>query len=249
MNYIKEFVYDGTFEGLLTCIFYAYPEKEKVIISNQKSYIPNMLNILTFIETEQDKYERVYNSIKTKLNSKVLSNIYISYLSEIEGCENTILQYLKLCYKYNTSINLAKNNDTIMLMDRYIRKVNIEAERFKQFVRFHKIAPLSFYAKIEPDHNVIPLIIDHFAERFSDQNFIIHDIKREIAIIYNKTNSIIIPLEKSKATEIMTINNDNTFENLFKVFYNSITIDERLNLRCRNNFMPKRYHKNLTERG
>ena len=118
-NYIKELIYDGTFEGLLTCIFYAYPMKEQVIITNSKNYIPNMLNTITNIKTESDKCDRVYKSILSKLNSTVLSNIYLTYLSEIDSCENTILRYLKLCYKYGTSINLAKNNDTIILIDKY----------------------------------------------------------------------------------------------------------------------------------
>lgn len=246
-NYIKELLYDGTFEGLLTAIFYAYPMKEQVIITNNKNYMPNMLNTITNIKTESDKCERVYKSIMSKLDNTVLSNIYLMYLSEINSCESIILKYLKLCYKYGTSINLAKNNDTIILIDKYCKKVNIEAERFRQFVRFKEIAPLSFYAKIEPDHNILPLIIDHFTERFSDQKFIIHDLKRELALVYDKENSFITFLSKEESKKILSLSTDNTFENLFKVFYKSTTIKERINLKCRDNFMPRRYHKNLTE--
>ena len=206
-----------------------------------------MLNTITNIKTESDMCDRVYKSILSKLNSTVLSNIYLTYLSEIDSCENTILRYLKLCYKYGTSINLAKNNDTIILIDKYCQKVNIEAERFRQFVRFKEIGPLSFYAKIEPDHNVLPLIIDHFTERFSDQNFIIHDIKRELALVYNKKSSFITYLNKEESKSILSLSKDNTFEDLFKVFYKSTTIKERINLKCRDNFMPRRYQKNLTE--
>ena len=246
-NYIKELIYDGSFEGLFTSIFYAYSIKDKVIITNKKNYIPNMLNQITYVKTEIDKYTRVYKSIKKKLNNTVLKNIYLTYLSEIDSCENTILKYLKLCYKFGPSINLAKNNSTIILIDKYCQKVNIEAERFMQFVRFKEIAPLSFYSKIEPDYNILPLIIDHFTERFSDQNFIIHDLNREIALVYDKKSSFITHLSKDKSKEILSLNKDNTFENLFKIFYKSTTIKERINLKCRDNFMPRRYHKNLTE--
>ena len=246
-NYIKELIYDGSFEGLLTSIFYAYPMKDKAIITNKKNHIPNMLNQITYVKTEIDKYTRVYKSIKKKLNNTVLTNIYLTYLSEIASCENTILEYLKLCYKFGTSINLAKNNDTIILIDKYCQKVNIEAERFMQFVRFKEIVPLGFYSKIEPDYNILPLIINHFTERFSDQNFIIHDVTREIALVYDKKSSFITHLSKNKSKEILSLNKDNTFENLFKIFYKSTTIKERINLKCRDNFMPRRYHKNLTE--
>ncbi len=68
-----------------------------------------------------------------------------------------------------------------------------------QFVRFKEIAPLSFYSKIEPDYNILPLIIDHFTERFSDQDFIIHDLNREIALVYDKKSSFITHLSKDKS--------------------------------------------------
>ena len=84
------------------------------------------------------------------------------------------------------NINLAKNNDIIILVDKYYKRVAQEAHMFTGFVRFKEIAPLSFYAQIEPVHNILPIILNHFTIRFSDQNFIIHDLKREIAIIYNK---------------------------------------------------------------
>lgn len=246
-QYIKEFIYDGTFEGLLTAIFFAYKEKQQTKITSKDNYIPNMLSQITNIETDSSLYQRVYTSIKQKLNNTVLSNVYLVYLSETEGFEDLILKYLKLCYKHGTSINLAKNNDIIILIDRYVKRVNYEAERFRQFVRFKEITPLNFYAKIEPIYNILPLIIDHFTERYNDQSFIIHDLKRECALVYDKTSACIAPLPRSKSKEILSLNNDNTFEDLFRVFYKSVTIEERINIKCRNSFMPKRYHKNMTE--
>ena len=40
---MKEFIYDGSFEGLLTCIFYGYPLKEDVKITSQDNYIPSLI--------------------------------------------------------------------------------------------------------------------------------------------------------------------------------------------------------------
>ena len=119
-----EFLYDGSLEGLFTAIFYAYQSKDPCTINKLENHIPSLLNEIKEITTELDKFKRVYNSIIQKLNGKVLNNIYYLYLSEIEGAEDLILNYLKLCYKYGTDINLAKNNDTIISVDKYYRKVS-----------------------------------------------------------------------------------------------------------------------------
>ena len=244
---MKEFVYDNTFEGLLTAIFYAYGCKEDCTITKSRDYIPSFLNERIDVKTENDKFNRVYNSILKKLNNMVLRNIYYLYLSDALESDDISLKYLKLCYNYGIDINLAKNNDTIILVDKYYKKVSGEAHMFTGFVRFKEIAPLSFYSSIEPDHNILPLILNHFTKRFSDQNFIIHDLKREIAIMYNKEQAIITKLKKEDALCFINSNNDLSFENLWKTFYNSANIKERKNHRLRNQHMPKRYWNHLTE--
>ena len=242
-----DYVYDGTFEGLLTAIFYAYSSKVSCNIVSYKNYTPSLLTEVNEINTDKNLFNRVYNSILKRLDYVVLKNIYYLYLSEIKNSENIILSYLKLCYKYGTTINLAKNNDTIILIDKYYRKVSLEAHKFTGFVRFKEIAPLSFYASIEPDYNILPIISNHFVKRFSDQNFIIHDLKRESAIIYNKETFIIANLSKKEALNFNKNNSDSFFEELWNTFYKSVNIEERKNLKLRNQYMPKKYWKHLTE--
>ena len=244
---LKEYIYDNTFEGLLTAIFYAYSCKEDCIITKSRNYITSFLNEASNILTEYDKFDRVYKSILEKLKVEVLRNVYYLYLSDIPDSDSLALKYLKLCYKYGANINLAKNNDIIILVDKYARKVTGEAHRFTGFVRFREVAPLSFYASIEPDHNILPLILNHFTERFSDQNFIIHDLKRELAIIYNKESAIITELKKEDSKVFTASTADSEFEALWKTFYNSANIKERENHRLRNRHMPKRYWTHITE--
>ncbi|MDS0528432.1 TIGR03915 family putative DNA repair protein [Clostridium sp. SHJSY1] len=244
---MKEYIYDNTFEGLLTAIFYAYSCKENCIITKSKDYTPSLLNEVINISTEYNKFDRVYKSIIEKLNYEILRNIYYLYLSDFLDSDSLTLKYLKLCYKYGVNINLAKNNDIIISVDKYVKKVTNESHMFTGFVRFKEIAPLTFYASIEPDHNILPLILNHFTNRFSDQNFIIHDLKREIAIIYNQKSGIITEFFKEDAKTFNSYREDSEYESLWKTFYNSVNIKERKNHRLRNQHMPKRYWNHLTE--
>lgn len=244
---MKEFIYDNTFEGLLTAIFYAYPEKEECIITPNKMYLPNLLFEAHNITTEGDKFNRVYKSIEEKLTFQVLKNIYYLYLSSHRDSKTLALQYLKLCYRYGSNVNLAKNNDIIIKVDRYCKQVSYEAHRFTGFVRFKEIGHLTFYSSIAPDHNILPLLINHFTKRFSDEYFIIHDTKREMAIIYDKKSAIITDFSNEQASLLTSANSDYKFESLWKTFYKSVNIEDRKNHRLRNQYMPKRYWDNLTE--
>ncbi len=244
---IKEFLYDGSFEGLLTAIFYAYPEKCEVKITKRSLHMPSLLSDIKEIATEENKASRVYEGIKEKLSLSTLENIYYLYLSELSGSETLIYEYIKLCFTYGDSINLAKHHDIIRMVDQYTKRVTYEAHRFTGFVRFNQISSMIFYAKIEPDHHILPLIAPHFTTRFSDQHFIIHDLKRELAAVYDQKNMVIKPLSIEEGKNLLSLSRDDRYENLFKSFCISLTIEERINKRLQTQHMPRRYHKHLTE--
>ena len=241
------YLYDGSFEGLLTAIFYAYKEKNDLDIVIRSKFVKNFINHEIVIERDDEIFKRVYESIKYKLSQNTLKNVYYLYLSGVQGSEKLIYDYLKLCYKYGDKINLAKNNDIICYVDKLYRRISLEAHRFEGFVRFKEVGEKIFYSEIEPDYNILPLIMWHFAERFSDQHFVIHDTKREMAIVYDTNEVYIRELLKEYRDKISSHSKEDGFENLFKVFYDSINIKERYNPKQRNSYMPKRYWKNLIE--
>lgn len=242
-----DYLYDGSFDGLLTCIFYAYNDKKASSIFREDAYHPNLFTTSKVIQTEEDKASRVYTSIQKNLSHNTLSNVYYLYLSEYDDAETLILHYLRLCYKYTDQINLAKNNDIIRKVDLYVKRVSHEVHRFTGFVRFKELAPLMFYAQIEPDHFILPLLMKHFVNRFSDQAFIIHDLKRQIALIYNKKDAFLQNLSEEEHLKLMKAPQSDPFLDLFKTYYKAATIEERINIRRRNAFIPRRYFKHLGE--
>ena len=53
------------------------------------------------------------------------------------------------------------------------------------FVRFEKLQDEVYFSKIEPDFNVLPLIVSHFKNRYRDQKWMIYDLKRQYGIFYD----------------------------------------------------------------
>ena len=42
-----------------------------------------------------------------------------------------------------------------------------------------------YYAIIQPDYNVLPLISDHFKKRYADQRWLIYDCRRKYGLYYD----------------------------------------------------------------
>ena len=65
------------------------------------------------------------------------------------------------------------------------KRVDWERIRMLQFVRFQKAADGTYFAAVEPEKNVLPLITGHFKDRFADQFWLIYHIKRAYGYYYD----------------------------------------------------------------
>jgi len=246
------YIYDGSFEGLLTCIYEAYYRHENpcFIVSDKKYKLSingtlfSLIETPVYIKTDLMKYNKVYNAAINKISTDALETIYHVYLSEIPDLEIMILDYIRLGFKIGFDINKHLYDKRVLIMIKTERKVIHEVQRMLGFIRFEKNIDF-FYAAYEPDHDITSLITSHFALRLSDQNFIIHDIKRELASIYNKHDWYITPLARDSIS--VSDNICSKYEELWKSYFVSTSISERENLINQKRQMPKRYWKHLPE--
>ena len=122
-----------------------------------------------------------------------------------------------------------------------VKYVKNETHKYKGFVRFKETNNI-LYAEISPENNILELLSIHFKKRLKNEYWIIKDVKRNISIFYNKKDFII----KNNIDLNLDIKKDN-YQDLWKLFYNTVGIENRTNEKCRRNFMPKRYWKYLVE--
>lgn len=249
MNVIMiNYIYDGSFDGLMTSIYEAYyrPDKPDNIIPDE-DFQQSLFSNNIYINTDIEKSNKVQNAIVNKISYNALKNVFYVFLSELEGSSTLIYKYLKLGFKVGCNIDRHLSDDTVLNMHKIKHKVTFEAHRMKGLLRFRLLECNIYYSDICPDHNIIGLLAPYFAERFADQDFIIHDVRRKLSVVYNKKEWImtdIPPLQhmiSEKEDEIR-------FQNLWKQYFKSIAIKERINPRLQRHYMPRRYWDYLIEK-
>jgi probable DNA metabolism protein len=245
---ITVYTYDNTFEGFLTCVYesYYFKEKPEEIIS-MSDYVPNLIYNTIIIQTDTVKSDKVISAISEKISSAALRSIFYVYISSIPGSDTLLYKYIRLGFKLGKDIDLYLHNDIVLNIHKIIRKVTIESHNMLGFIRFKEIGPNMFYASIEPDHNILSLLAPHFSQRLASQNWIIHDLKREAAAFYNCKEWIITEFKREEAKAFESLENSNTYEVLWREYFNSIAIKERKNPRLQSRLMPRRYWNHLTE--
>ncbi|AVK48391.1 DNA metabolism protein [Clostridium sp. MF28] len=245
---MKIYLYDDTFEGLLTSIydaFYSNGSPPTSIYGKSQTNTPLLLGNIVEISTDINKFKKVKNAIINKINFLSLKKIYFAFLSNYEDKGIIIFNYLKIAFKLGPDVHDFLNIDVIRLVDNITKKVLNECHRFEGFIRFNQIEEKLLYSSIEPDNDILELIGDHFKNRFPREYFIIHDISRQKALIYNTNFYEIIDMD-IETYEKLKFHNDE-YTDLWKTYFKATTIQERKNLKLQCRMMPKRYWKHILE--
>lgn len=246
-------IYDGTFEGLLTAVFDIYERKLGYVNLQKGDYTDNALFGDTIrIITDDDKANRVLKGLKQKLSAIGLQRLYAAHLAEIEGEDNILLGYI--CYVFDAGCNIEEDygNKYVMQVSKIVRMVRREKHRMEAFIRFQRLKDGTFYAAIEPDFNVLPLIIKHFKDRYADQQWIIYDTRRKYGVHYNLHDVEYISLSFSdvKADHVVSVyaEDEGLYQVLWKNYFKSVNIPARKNTKLHLMHVPRRYWRHLTEK-
>jgi probable DNA metabolism protein len=248
------YIYDGSFDGLLTAIFDVYDRKEQQPrLVQQERFLPDAFSQSFTVYTDEAKAARVWKGLKSRLSAQAISDIYSCYLSELPGFEDIILDFVQ--HVFASKVNIEQNFivDSVLQISQIGRKLFRERHRHEAFVRFQKTADGLFYASIEPDFNVIPLIVPHFERRYADQEWIIYDLKRRYGAHYNKYQVQEVRFDFKEgisgvATEAVYDEQEALYQVLWKDYFKSVNIPARRNMKLHRRHMPQRYWKYLIEK-
>ena len=248
--------YDKTFDGFLSLIFEAFKNKiSPARIEDFGFQEPMLWAEKISISTRSENANRVWNALKNKLTERGYNAVYRIQLSGMPDAEMVLFRFLQKVFASPVNIEENYADADVLMIKKMDKQVCQEAQRMSQFIRFQKTADGIYYASVDPQFNVIPLIIKHFETRYADQQWIIYDSKRCYGFYYNLEETVLIKLTSDKVNPLNgKVNNDILaeeelhFQQMWKQYFKSTCIEERKNQRLQMQHMPKRYWKYLTEK-
>ena len=248
------FLYDGTFEGFLSAVFDAFLVKEEVEIEKKSGWQQPLFAETAEVATSPEKAEKVVNKLLSICGNRGFTVIVYIFLSEVEKSETYAFYLIKSLIKYGSKAFSRFQDEKITRAMEIRKKVSKECERFLGILRFSELSNGIFYAPLEPDFNVLPLIAGHFYERLSGTKWMIHDIRHGIAVYHSegKTEYVEFIDEMTSHLNMVTLlgksENEESFAEMWSNYFKIIAIESRINLKLQRRFVPQRYWKYMTER-
>ena len=238
------YFFDGTKNGFLTAFCAAFHDQTALLTSTQAQLRlgEESVRISTNDNTAKKAEDRL-----TSFDRDFPYDLDILMRSGMPNHEQIAFRYFRLLALHKRPVNKRLAEPDVYDAVMCIRKVGHEIHKLHGFVRFIETASDALYAPISPDNDICDLLAPHFKARFPLFPFVIHDVKRKKAAVYDGKSIFVAPLEKA---DILLSANETEWQSLWRKYYQSVTIAARTSAerekQMRGN-MPIRYWQFLTE--
>ncbi|MDT8287781.1 MAG: TIGR03915 family putative DNA repair protein [Elusimicrobiales bacterium] len=243
---MSAYVHDGTFTGLV-CALAAAVSDPAAEMADETPRQDDLFAPAVEAESDGRKAADFLERLAAVSGPDTVDNIKLCFLSKEKDRDALLLAYARRAFAAGKGLNDRLADPVVNRAQKTALAVLREAHRFKGLVRFRELEDGTLYSEIEPDHNILPLITGHFRRRMAGFNWILHDKRRGLAAMHSGGRlrlvsaleaSVPPPSEKEKRTA-----------SLWRAFFDSVAIKERLNPGLQRQFVPLKYRKNITEFG
>ena len=250
-----DYVFDGTFKGLLTAVFDCFERKDfQARLYAKATHQNTIFGIIHQVYTDEAAAARVWKGLLKKLPAQEVRKLYVAFLSELPEGYSKIFKVIIDVFKNGGDILKNYGDADVLFINQLAKKVDREKHRMKAFVRFQKSSDGLYFSMIEPDFNVLPLIAKFFKDRYADQQWLIYEKRRGCGFFYDKdiVNEIELSISEGASSAVekyIALDADELkYNTLWQDYFKSTNIIARKNTKLHVRHVPKRYWKYLTEK-
>lgn len=241
--------YDGSFEGFLcavTACLEAGKKQPEFVRRGDIHTVGLFAGEICEVETVRDMALTLRRYFVETVSQEAFATARYAFHSQQAGIERLVWRYLLFGLEKGPRMTGMLATEPVHTVSRIARHVSHEAHKFKGFVRFREVTAGFLYASIEPEADIVALIAPHFAERVGDRPWMIHDLRRTHAAVFDLHSWRLVHGVELTAKPGVTAA-EHEYAALWQRYFQHHAIAERHNPKLQQKHVPLWVRKHLTE--
>jgi len=245
-----QYRYDSTFEGFLCAVAHCLAEGEEPELflrgSEEPAYQLLFDEVTVDIPTDLQAALEFRQSFVEAASRQVFASARYAFHSQQTGVELLLWRYFKLGLRVGQRLVHMLADSDVNAVDRISRSVAHQAHKYLGFVRFREVEQGFLYARIEPQYDILCFIAPHFATRVGDRPWVIHDLSRSQAAVYDlKKWRLVRDVELSGTPDFTAAEQECAL--LWRRYFDRLAIEARRNLRLQRQHVPMHSRRHMVE--
>lgn len=259
------FICEDSLDGILTGIYDAWEFKIKhpkishddiYLVSKEPDNFELFCEYLT-INPDPVKAEKVSRTLLTKLGREFYDTILKAALSR-EAASKKDMDKANAIYQTTVLALRSPDAEKVLLylgipcifrVFSLSRATHMEAHHLMGFLRFSELKNGVLFSTIHPKNHALPILAEHFTDRFPQENFMIYDETRSLVAIHRSGKNYMLVDASDLNKDILShySEREQEFRDLWLTFFDSIAIDARKNPKLQAQNIPKRFWPDALE--
>ncbi len=251
--------HDGSFAGFLCAVAEAINASRSAFPAPSiRGSLPHaeLFDDSVAVPADEGRAKRLWERLSRKCGEGAMRLCFEAFCSDFGTREEAIARaLLRMSREGRRALDDLADPD-IGLVERAAARARAQAHLVTGLLRFSELRDGSWFAPIEPDCDVLRLIGDHFAARYADMSFAIHDRIRGTALLYRPGGPWRIVGGFSVETEgrssvfddgLPFSDRETAIRSGWLAYFDAIAIEQRKNPRLQAGHMPRKYWRLLPE--
>lgn len=239
-------------EDMLSCIYDAWSSGKghqniKLILEPVEQF--TLFDEYIHVDRDLEKVKKVMDAVCLKVSPQFYQQLAYTSLAYEEDALDNIYRCMILGFAYGSSVLKMVQYRDIMRNELIRTRLGKEVNRFQEFMRFHKVEGGVYVAHFEPKSRLALALGPIFEDRMPSEHWmIIDDIHREAVIHPKDEHFYMRQLSQEEFIRLQeTEHYNDQMTDLWKIFFNTIAIEQRKNEKCQRNLFPIWTRKHVVE--
>ena len=238
--------------GILTGVYAAWDSKKghaNVKLALKEGYQPELFMEYQGVEPDMEKADKVFRTLEQKMYREDFEALYRAVLSADEQKADSIYKMIVLALHNRRKLIHNLEHLVISHIFRNARKTANEAAHYREFLRFRELENGSLFSVLAPQAQILPLIGEHFADRFPMENFMIYDRTHHAMLLHPAGQSWLIydGIEDFSEEALLLSEKEKEMSRGWRIFFDTVAIKERKNQKLQQQLMPGKFRRYVTE--
>ena len=235
------YFYDGSKEAFLTALVLSFRDTDAVLTSQNRQLAIGQETV--FVRGDGVRAQKAERRL-LEIDAGCMRDLDILLKSGDADRDMVALRYFRMLASYGRPIRRMLSEDAVIAADECMRRVRLEIHRMHGFLRFMESASGALYGPFSPDNDIAEALVPHFRARLRDYPFVIHDVKRGKAAVYDGEHTFLAPLREA---EVVLSADETAWQALWRDYFHAVNIPARERLKQMRGYLPVRYRKFMPE--
>jgi probable DNA metabolism protein len=246
---MRRYRYDGSFEGYLCAVSRCLAEgiESAEFLRDDPSLEAGLFpEPAADVESDRDCADGFRQRFATAVSTDAFNTLRYAFHSEHSGRERLLWEYVRLGLRTGRRAVSMLADERVNSVERLARAVVREVHKYRGFVRFREVEEGFLYARIEPEADIIRFLAPHFARRVGDRPWMIHDLRRSRAAVYDlRTWRLLRDITLTVSPRLT--DTEHECAGLWRRYFQRLAIEARHNPELQQKHVPLRNRKHMVE--